>query len=57
MSEHVVSIEQASSQLDELMRLADEGREIVILRENRPAARLVSIGKPAGPREFGKIAA
>jgi antitoxin (DNA-binding transcriptional repressor) of toxin-antitoxin stability system len=53
MSARRVTIEQASLKLAELIGLADAGEDVVILRDNIPAARLVSLHKSNGPRRFG----
>ncbi len=54
MTTKTFTIEQAGRHFSELMEMAAEGQEVVILQENRPAARLVPIRSAGGPRRFGQ---
>lgn len=54
MSAKTFTVEQAGSQFPELMKMAAQGEEVVILQKDRPAARLVPIHGPRGPRRFGQ---
>lgn len=54
MNARTFTVEQAARQFPELMEMAAEGQEVVILQENRPAARLVPIRSAGGPRQFGQ---
>lgn len=54
MSGRTFTIEQAGQHFSELMELASKGQEVVILQENRPAAKLVPIRDTRGPRQFGQ---
>lgn len=54
MSARTFTIEQACRHFPELMELAAEGQEVVILQGDRPAAKLVPIRDTRGPRQFGQ---
>ena len=45
-----VSIQQAKAQLTELIRLAEQGEEIVIAQDDQPKVKLV----PMPPKKIGK---
>jgi prevent-host-death family protein len=51
--EITVTVEQASQRLAELILQAAAGEEIVIVQQDKPAARLVPVRSAAGPRRFG----
>lgn len=53
MSARTFTIDQAISQLPHLMELADQGEDVVILQNDRTAARLVPIRVHRGPKQFG----
>jgi antitoxin (DNA-binding transcriptional repressor) of toxin-antitoxin stability system len=48
------SIDEAQSQLVQLIGLAERGEEIVIAREGKPVARLVAYREAVGPRQGGQ---
>ena len=50
-----VSVHQARTHLSRLLARVSAGEEIVIARNGRPVARLVSCS-PSGKREFGALA-
>lgn len=54
MSAKTFTVEQAGQHFSKLMELAAEGQEVVILQEDRPAAKLVPIRDTRGPRQFGQ---
>ena len=54
MSITTVNIDEAGSRINELVKLAHEGQEVLITYEGRPTARLVSVPFDNGKREFGK---
>ncbi|MFO7904348.1 MAG: type II toxin-antitoxin system Phd/YefM family antitoxin [Planctomycetota bacterium] len=49
-----INIDEAGARINELVKLAHQGQEIVITHEGRPTARLVSVPPANGTREFGK---
>jgi prevent-host-death family protein len=49
-----VNIDEAGVRINELVKLAHQGQEVVITDEGRPTARLVSVPPANGKREFGK---
>lgn len=49
-----VNIDEAGDRINELVKLAHQGQEVVITEEGRPTARLVSVPPASGKREFGK---
>jgi antitoxin (DNA-binding transcriptional repressor) of toxin-antitoxin stability system len=48
-----VDIQDAQAQLSELVSLALEGNEIIILVDDKPIARLVPVSSPNQPRVAG----
>jgi antitoxin (DNA-binding transcriptional repressor) of toxin-antitoxin stability system len=51
------TVQQAKAQLDQLLQEADEGKTVVISRDDKPAVRLVLVEQPAMPqRPLGKYA-
>lgn len=48
-----VNIAEAKARLSELVDKAVHGEEIVIARDHKPVARLVSLARAAGPRKPG----
>jgi antitoxin (DNA-binding transcriptional repressor) of toxin-antitoxin stability system len=52
------TVQQAKSQLDQLLQEAEEGKTVVIARDAKPAVRLVLVDQPAPrkPRVAGKYA-
>jgi antitoxin (DNA-binding transcriptional repressor) of toxin-antitoxin stability system len=52
------TVQQAKTQLDQLLQEADEGKEVVIARDAKPAVRLVLVEQPMprGKRVPGKYA-
>ena len=51
----VVNMHAAKSQLSELVRLAQQGEEIVIARDGEPAVKLVPIEMTRAGRSFGAL--
>ena len=51
----VVNMHAAKSQLSELVRLAQEGKEIVIARDGEPAVKLVPVKATHPGRSFGAL--
>jgi antitoxin (DNA-binding transcriptional repressor) of toxin-antitoxin stability system len=43
------TIEQAEAQFEELIEKAEAGEEVLILREDRPIARLLAFDRPEPP--------
>jgi prevent-host-death family protein len=50
---HGVSLTDAATQLSELVRLTQEGAEILIMDDGVPVARLVPVEPPQQPRVAG----
>ncbi len=48
------TIDEAQSQLAELIRAAERGEEVVIARAGKPVARLLPYQRQDGPREGGQ---
>ena len=48
------TIDQAQSQLAELITAAEQGEEVVIAREGKPVARLLPYERRDGPRQGGQ---
>jgi prevent-host-death family protein len=48
------SIDEAQSQLVQLIGLAEQGEEVIIAREGKPVARLVAYRESQGPRQGGQ---
>jgi antitoxin (DNA-binding transcriptional repressor) of toxin-antitoxin stability system len=53
MSMKQVTVEQASRRLDDLVTAAMGGEDVVLVREDGPAVRLVPVVPPAGRPRFG----
>ena len=51
----VVNVHQAKTQLSRLLAQVEDGQEVVIARNGKPVARLVSC-QHRGKREFGILA-
>jgi len=51
-----VNIYDAKTQLSKLIARVEAGEQIIISRNGRPAARLVPIDLPTGPRRPGALA-
>ena len=51
--ERYVNIAEAKARLSELVEKAASGEEIVIARDHKPVARLISVGRGRGPRTPG----
>lgn len=49
-----VTIEEADGHLDELIKLAEGGEEIVIVQGSQPKVRLVPVAPSAAVRVFGQ---
>jgi prevent-host-death family protein len=52
-TERYVNIAEAKARLSELVEKAASGEEIVIARDHKPVARLISVGRGRGPRTPG----
>lgn len=50
-----INIYEAKTQLSKLIARVEEGEEITISRNGRPAARLVPIGRRTAPRVPGAL--
>ena len=50
-----VNIHEAKTHLSRLVEEAAGGQEIVLAKNGRPVARLVGLGEPLKPREFGRL--
>ncbi|MBI4600470.1 MAG: DUF2281 domain-containing protein [Planctomycetes bacterium] len=48
-----VTLEQARAQLPDLVEAAIAGNEVVILKENQPAVKLVPLPPPGARPQFG----
>ena len=48
------TIDEAQSQLAELIMAAEQGEEVVIARAGKPVARLLAYQRPDGPRQAGQ---
>jgi prevent-host-death family protein len=53
METKTVDVQDAQSNLKELLSLVDTGTEIVLTVDSKPVARLVSIKLPSAPRVAG----
>lgn len=51
-----LNVQEAQIQLVQLLKLARQGEEIIIVEAGRPVARLVPIDKPVAPRTPGSAA-
>lgn len=49
----IVDISEAKTQLDQLLALAIEGTEVIIVKDRQPLVRLVPAGTSAKPRIAG----
>ena len=52
-TEPYVNIAEAKARLSELVDKAARGEEVLIARDHKPVARLVSVGRVRGPRKPG----
>jgi prevent-host-death family protein len=50
----IITIDEAGARINELIKLAHQGQEVVITDEGRPTARLVSVPPVNRARDFGK---
>jgi prevent-host-death family protein len=50
-----INIYEAKTQLSKLIARVEEGEEITISRNGRPAARLVPVGRRSAPRVPGAL--
>ncbi|HTO02022.1 MAG TPA: type II toxin-antitoxin system prevent-host-death family antitoxin [Microthrixaceae bacterium] len=50
MTTHVVNTHEAKSRLSELIRLAEDGHEVIVARNGHPVVRLVSWQASHAPR-------
>lgn len=50
-----VNVHEAKTHLSMLLNRVAAGEEIVIARYGQPVARLVSVGRPTGPRKLGSM--
>lgn len=53
MSTKLVDIEEVQQHLSDLVSLARQGNDIIIVDDNTPVARLVPVDMPATPRIAG----
>ena len=51
----VINMHAAKSQLSELVRLAQQGEDIVIARDGEPAVKLVPVKTTRAGRTFGAL--
>jgi prevent-host-death family protein len=51
-----VTVHKAKTHLSQLIAAAEAGEEVVIMRDQEPAVRLVPVGEPAPSRRFGALA-
>lgn len=49
-----VTIEEADGHLGDLIKLAEQGEDVVIVQNSQPKARLVAVRGVAGARVFGQ---
>lgn len=49
-----VTVHEAKTQLSRPLRRVEAGEEVLILRGNRPVARLVPVSPPSAPRRLGR---
>ena len=53
MPSQTVNIDEAKSQLADLIAIASQGEEVIIMQDGKPLARLVPIAKPKSKRIAG----
>jgi len=53
MSTKMVDVQEAQHQFSELLSLAQQGNEVIIVEGNIPLARLVPVTPPSKPRVAG----
>ena len=53
MSEHAIDLNQAPTQLRELVRQAALGEDVILTEAGQPVAKIIPITRAHGPREFG----
>jgi prevent-host-death family protein len=53
MSEHAIDLDHARTQLQELVRQAARGEDVILTEGGRPVAKIIPIARAQGPREFG----
>jgi prevent-host-death family protein len=51
-----VTVHKAKTNLSQLIAEAEAGEEVIIMRDQEPAVRLVPVGEPAPKRQFGALA-
>ena len=54
MAPKIVTVQEAEGHLLELIRLVENGTEVVIAYENQPKAKLVPLGSAPKKRLFGQ---
>jgi prevent-host-death family protein len=55
MSEHAIDVNQALTQLRELVRQAARGEDVILTEAGEPVAKIISINRAMGQREFGSV--
>ena len=51
-----ITVHKAKTTLSKLLADVENGEDVLILRGDQPAARLVRAGPPLGKRQFGALA-
>lgn len=51
-----VTVHKAKTHLSQLIAAAEAGEEVIIMRDQEAAVRLVPVGEPAPARRFGALA-
>ena len=51
-----VTMHKAKTNLSQLVADAEAGEEVIIMRDDIPAVRLVPVGQPKPERKFGALA-
>lgn len=51
-----VTMHKAKTNLSQLVADAEAGEEVIIMRDDVPAVRLVPVGQPKPTRKFGALA-
>ena len=54
MATHMVNTHQAKSQLSDLIRKAEQGHEVIVARNGKPAARIIAWEARSEPRTPGQ---
>ena len=50
-----VTINTAEANLPQLLKRVEAGEEIIVIRDDKPVARIVPIPQPTGKRQFGAL--